>query len=504
MAAVAGKRLNHLSRVNYANRSLSFLAGFVVILLLGLERNMPWQWLIFPAVFLLVYPHLLVLVFRRRGAGQRAEIRAMLLEALPLGMMVAWIEFFLWMSFTLLTATLLNNALVGGMRQFLQAVGLFAVGVAAGGMLTGWQISPDGHFYTELVSMALLLAYTVMVAFVAYGQNLRLIEGAREIEERNRIFQALVEISTSADLTSDLDEFMGEALRRVHRHYPRSGMGLVVRQAHRSAGLRFASFVAIDDGEQEKLLRTLAETPAPEESFHTRIQLNGTTFHFLFMKGEIRGHEGLIILRTEKINRVLYESMDLFLELLAGTIENKLLATELKNAAERDPLTGVFNRGYLDAELAHAIRNRHQHPSMEFSVMLLDVIGLKEINDTHGHIAGDYYILRTAETLRDICRTTDVLVRYGGDEFVILSHGNTLEGVHGLADRIRKEATGKRLLLGEDPDQAPVEPLHISIGLASSAETPPEKVLQAADEAMYKNKQAWYRNNGEDAARRGE
>jgi diguanylate cyclase (GGDEF)-like protein len=254
--------------------------------------------------------------------------------------------------------------------------------------------------------------------------------------------------------------------------------------------------VGTDPDEQEEVLRTLAETPAPDDDFHVRVELSGVTFHFLFMKGEIRGHEGLIIVRAPEINQVLYESMDLLLDLLAATIENKLMAMELQSAAERDPLTGVFNRGYLDAELDHAIRNRRQHPSMEFSVMLLDVIGLKEINDTHGHIAGDYYIRRTAETLRRICRTTDVLVRYGGDEFVILAHGNGLEGARGLADRIQHHANGSLLVLGEDPDHAATEPLRISLGLASSEETPPDQVLNAADEAMYRNKEAWYRDSG--------
>jgi predicted signal transduction protein with EAL and GGDEF domain len=308
-------------------------------------------------------------------------------------------QFFIWLSFPLLTATLLNNAVLGGLRLFLRAVALFAVGVAAGGAVKGWQVSRNGPALIEVISMAVLLGYTLMVAFLDYDQNMRLVTSAREIEERSRIFQALVEISTSADLASEVDDFINEALERVHRHYPRNGLGLVVRQANRNTAFRFASFVGIDQHQQEQLFQVLADTPAPKDDFHNRIELSEGTFHFLFMRGQIRGHEGLIVVRAEHIRRLLYESMGLFLELLAATIENKLMAMELKNAAERDSLTGVFNRDYRDTELAHAIRNRRQHPSMESSVVLLDVIGLKAINDTRGHLAGDAYIQGTAEAL---------------------------------------------------------------------------------------------------------
>ena len=502
MATGSRHRLHSLTRANYVNRSVGFLACFVAIALLAQERGWSWQAMTFPAMLLLLYPHLLVLAFRLRRAGREAEVRAMLLESLPLGMLVAWMAFFLPLSFALFTSALLNNALIGGQQQLLRSLGLFALGILMGGMLTGWQFLPDGPILVEIISMAILLAYTLMVAFVAHSQDMRLISSLRENEERNRIFQALVEMSASADLTSDLDEFLNEALGRVHDHYPRNGIGIVVRQAGRNTGFRFAAFVGIDGNQQEDVLQALAKTPLPQDEFHLRTSLNGATFHFLFMKGEIRGHEGLIILRTEQINRVLYQSMDLFLELLAATIENKLMARELKHAAERDPLTGVFNRGYLEAELDHAIRNRQHHASMDFSVLLLDVIGLKRINDAHGHIAGDIYLQRAAETLQSICRTSDVLVRYGGDEFVILAHGSTLAGAQGLADRIRQEVTGKQVLLGDDPDSSPTVPLNISIGIASSAETTPERVLKVADAAMYENKTAWYRDNNVEQIRR--
>jgi diguanylate cyclase (GGDEF)-like protein len=493
---------HRLARANYGPRSLGFAASFMVILLLALERGWPFPELIFPGLYLLLFPHLLLFWSAHRGAGKKLEMQAMRLDNLVLGVLVAWVDFYPWLSFAFLVATVLNNAVVGGLRLMLESLVLFAAGVALGGWVTGWTVVAEASLLIQALSMALLLAYALLVGFVAYEQNGRLVDNAREISERNRIFRALLEISASADLATDVDEFIDEALERVHRIYPKNGMGLIVRQAGRPEVVRFASFAGIPETEQEVVLRDLGAMDKPEGETRRAIEpFEGVTFQVLFMKSEIRGHEGMIVVRTQTISQLLNESMGLFLELLGTTIENKLMALELRHAAERDPLTGVFNRGYLEAELAHAIRSRQQHPGMDFAVVLVDAVGLKNVNDTHGHAAGDRVIQATADALRGLCRATDVLVRYGGDEFVILCHGSDRQGAEGLVRRIEETVRGGKVNIGENDEDSHYVALHLSIGVASSSETPPDRVLIQADDRMYQNKKAWYEEHGVDPAR---
>lgn len=89
---------------------------------------------------------------------------------------------------------------------------------------------------------------------------------------------------------------------------------------------------------------------------------------------------------------------------------------ELESQANTDALTGLYNLRYLQREIAQLldVQKRYGHP---FSVLLMDVDGLKRINDAHGHQAGDEVLRRVAATLSEHCRTYDIVARYGGEEF---------------------------------------------------------------------------------------
>ncbi|MBZ5590395.1 MAG: GGDEF domain-containing protein [Acidobacteriia bacterium] len=87
--------------------------------------------------------------------------------------------------------------------------------------------------------------------------------------------------------------------------------------------------------------------------------------------------------------------------------------------ARTDPLTGVYNRRFLE-EFLHREITRSRRSRQPLSVLMLDLDGFKVFNDEHGHLAGDKVLATVAESLRDAVRTTDVVARYGGDEFVVV------------------------------------------------------------------------------------
>lgn len=155
---------------------------------------------------------------------------------------------------------------------------------------------------------------------------------------------------------------------------------------------------------------------------------------------------------------------------------------ELRHQAETlsctDNLTGIYNRGYffkaLDLEL-----KRSQRYGGKFALMMIEVDDFKSYNDTFGHLAGDKALRAVARAIRMTLRETDVVARYGGDEFVVIAIETSREGMLKLANRIRL---------------AVFQTVHVTISIGISyfadGDIPADALVEAADVAMYvaKNK----------------
>jgi diguanylate cyclase (GGDEF)-like protein len=125
---------------------------------------------------------------------------------------------------------------------------------------------------------------------------------------------------------------------------------------------------------------------------------------------------------------------------------------------------------------------------MDFSLLMIDINGLKPINDTHGHLIGDQLIIRVAQLLKAACRSEDIICRIGGDEFAILCPASRQEQASHLAERIRAHM-GERPLKLKDGQLLPIS---LSIGAACSDDCGPEQILIVADGRMYEEKQRFY------------
>lgn len=141
------------------------------------------------------------------------------------------------------------------------------------------------------------------------------------------------------------------------------------------------------------------------------------------------------------------------------------LEFRLKNIAHSDPLTGLANRFALE----EYTRFLESHPS-QFSqtcLMIIDIDHFKQVNDQYGHIIGDEVIQFVAQCLKDNVRTSDLLVRYGGDEFLVLIENIDFDNARKIADKIRSEVEGA-YILSENGDQIQVS---VSVGVAIGAQS---------------------------------
>ncbi|MGH2761735.1 MAG: diguanylate cyclase [Thermoleophilaceae bacterium] len=157
---------------------------------------------------------------------------------------------------------------------------------------------------------------------------------------------------------------------------------------------------------------------------------------------------------------------------------------ELESQANTDALTGLGNLRQMQRQIAHMleVQKRYGHP---FGVLLMDVDGLKRVNDSHGHQAGDRVLMQVAMALRRSIRNVDVAARLGGDEFCVLAPEQESDAAMTLAERLAT-AVEEEVATPEDP------PVGLSIGVVScpSHGNDAETLIDGADRAMYRAKAA--------------
>jgi diguanylate cyclase (GGDEF)-like protein/PAS domain S-box-containing protein len=166
---------------------------------------------------------------------------------------------------------------------------------------------------------------------------------------------------------------------------------------------------------------------------------------------------------------------------------NARMVEALREQAVRDPLTGLFNRQYLDETLMREIR-RDRRRRAPFSVVMLDIDHFKIFNDTYGHAAGDQVLKELGRLLRDTVRVSDIACRYGGEEFVVVLLNADLAAALPIVERICRDIRRKQCIYRDQTLPA----ITVSAGLAQYPMngTSAEELLRAADEALYAAKNA--------------
>jgi diguanylate cyclase (GGDEF)-like protein len=167
-------------------------------------------------------------------------------------------------------------------------------------------------------------------------------------------------------------------------------------------------------------------------------------------------------------------------------LQRSLLHAQLKAQARTDPKTGVLNCGAWQGEADLAIgRARRRRESL--AVLLADVDHFKRVNDTHGHLTGDAVLRTLAAEMRQQVRESDLVGRFGGEEFAILLTGTTAEEAGRVAERIRHGAGVVKVLTKDT-----IVGVTVSIGVAALGSHGGDlsELLAAADEALYRAKRA--------------
>jgi len=158
---------------------------------------------------------------------------------------------------------------------------------------------------------------------------------------------------------------------------------------------------------------------------------------------------------------------------------------QMYDAALRDGLTKAYNRTYFLDRLATEIAYARRH-SASLSLLMFDVDHFKRVNDTYGHLAGDYVLAKLGKIAINTVRVEDIFARYGGEEFAVLCRGVNLASAGTLGERLRLIV--EQTAFDHEGARMPVT---ISVGVAAYPELPVEtanQLIASADEALYEAK----------------
>jgi diguanylate cyclase (GGDEF)-like protein len=186
--------------------------------------------------------------------------------------------------------------------------------------------------------------------------------------------------------------------------------------------------------------------------------------------------------REPRMSEGMLRAVRVLLEPASVALDNSLLLKRAEALSVTDDLTSLYNSRYLNQVLRRETK-RASRSGRPLSLLFIDLDGFKAVNDTHGHLFGSRALVEAAAVIRSSARETDVVARFGGDEFALILPDTGGEGAFAVGERIR-DRIAAHIFLSEDRLD-----IHLtaSVGVATLPDVAAsaEELMQAADKAMY-------------------
>jgi diguanylate cyclase (GGDEF)-like protein len=316
-----------------------------------------------------------------------------------------------------------------------------------------------------------------------------------EAERVDAELEILYEISRTIQSTLDRQELLGRILNLVNQLVPYENATLFLRSpktgrlvpgATRGRHVDLICGVEFEHGSgfsawvaKQKRIVILPELHRGRRA--DDLEVGSFACVPLLVQGELIGVLNLSHPKPQTFQEEQKRTLSLIASQIAAVIQRLLMFEEMAKLAITDELTGLFNRRYflrrLDEEVERA--RRYEQP---FSVLFVDVDHFKALNDSLGHGVGDKVLVELAQCLKRWARGSDIVARYGGDEFVVLLPMTDPEKASRVGERIREQVSTHPF-----PRRKRVT---VSVGIAGYPESGSEAhpILMEADRALYRAK----------------
>lgn len=195
----------------------------------------------------------------------------------------------------------------------------------------------------------------------------------------------------------------------------------------------------------------------------------------------------LSLSRSRRFSEDELMNIEIFVGSFVFALRNAIRYQEAMALALLDPLTMTGNRKALENAIKRELPLAERH-HQNLSLLMIDVDHFKAINDTYGHDKGDQVLTNIAKTIQTVCRETDLIFRFGGEEFLVILRNTNLQGAHIIAERLRQQIESTCIQVKTDV----INP-HVSIGISSlhlGNKEKPQDLIKRADTALYKAKSA--------------
>jgi diguanylate cyclase (GGDEF)-like protein len=325
----------------------------------------------------------------------------------------------------------------------------------------------------------------------------------RQVQQRNREVELVNEMSEVLQICQDLDEAYAMIGRYAAKFLPQE-KGILYQLAPSrdvletgatwgDGDLVFKKVITPDDcwalrrGQVHIINEPLTDLICPHISTD-EIMLTSAICIPLLASGDVIGM--LHICNQTKENPLTVERQQImtsFAEHLSLSLSNLKLRETLRQQSIRDALTGLYNRRFLEETLGREIL-RARRANITLSLMMLDVDHFKRFNDTFGHQAGDLVLSNLGRIMQANVRGEDLACRYGGEEFIIVLPGASLQVTQERAELLRQEVEALSVYMNDQH----LGPVTVSIGLSCLPEngTAVDMLIRAADAALYQAKQS--------------
>lgn len=327
----------------------------------------------------------------------------------------------------------------------------------------------------------------------------QLTERVKELEQRNEELILLSEMLTMLQYSKDLEEgfiVVGQYLRQLF--HGRSGSLLVIDQqgcrlsipstwgrvsttemnynGNDCWAIRRCKPYLLESTENGIVCKHIADRAIPSSTYCLPIIIDSEAVGAVHLESYYP--EGTLPTNIRRLAETAVEQISL-------ALTNIHLRHSLRMQAIHDPLTGLYNRLYLEESLSRELY-RLDRSGQPLSIVIMDLDNLKEINDRYGHPAGDAILRELGKLLKHLVRVSDMPCRYGGDEFILVLPDTNMEAAIARAIKIRDEFERISVPFGTQT----LGSFTISVGVSSSPENghTSQDLIAAADKALYSAK----------------